>query len=176
MFRSKAIFLLTILAAGCGPKVETVAVNSNAANAPMRAEKLQTVTAHSTEGQQPPVMPAGETTTPTSGGGKWSQSGDPIDTAKLDAAIASADKAAKAKPGDETAKKAAAEAYFNRGVALTDARQYASALGDYRRALKYDPTDEDSKKWIDQITGIYEMLKKQPPAEGEEPPPLPFKK
>ena len=174
MVRSKAIFLLTILAAGCGPKVETVAVNSNAANAPMRAEKLQTVTAHSTEGQQPPAMP--NSAEPAPGGSKWTQSGDPIDTAKLDAAIASAEKEAKAKPGDEAAKKAAAEAYFNRGVALTDARQYASALGDYRRALKYDPADEDSKKWIEQITGIYQMLKKSPPAEGEEPPPLPFKK
>ena len=158
----------------CGPKIEPVAQNTNAANAPMRAEKLQTVTAHSTEGQQPPAMPAGDA--PATGGGKWTQSGDPIDTAKLDAAIESAEKAVKAKPSDESAKKAAAEAYFNRGVALTDARQYASALGDYRHALKYDPTDEDSKKWIEQITGIYQMLKKQPPAEGEEPPPLKLKK
>jgi tetratricopeptide (TPR) repeat protein len=168
------VALLTIT--GCGPKVETVQVNvnSNSANAPMRAEKLQTVTAHSTEGQQPPVMPAGETT-PAAGGSKWSQSGEPIDTSKLDAAIAAAEKTVKAKP-DDAAKKAAAEAYFNRGVALTDARQYAAALGDYRKAVKYDPTDEDSKNWIGQITSIYQMLKKQPPAEGEEPPPLPFKK
>jgi hypothetical protein len=42
--------------------------------------------------------------------------------------------------------------------------------------LKYDPNDEDSKKWIDQIVGIYSMLKKQAPAEGQEPAPLPFKK
>jgi len=165
---------MTVMIAACGPKIEPVAQNSNAANAPMRAEKLQTVTAHSTEGQQPPAMPAGDA--PANGGGKWTQSGDPIDTAKLDEAIAAAEKSVKAKPGDDAAKKAAAQAYFNRGVALTDARQYASALGDYRRALKDDPADEDSKKWIDQITGIYQMLKKTPPAEGEEPPPLPFKK
>ena len=36
--------------------------------------------------------------------------------------------------------------------------------------------DEESKKWVDQILGIYQMLKKEAPKEGEEPPPLPFKK
>jgi len=166
--------LLVVSSLACGPKVEPVVQNTNSASQPMRAEKLQTVTAHSTEGKQPPAMAPAEGS--SSGGSKWSQSGEPIDTAKLDAAIASAEKAAKAAPGDEGAQKAAAEAYFNRGMALTDARQYAAALGDYRRALKYDPNDEDSKKWIDQIVGIYSMLKKQAPAEGQEPAPLPFKK
>ena len=89
--------------------------------------------------------------------------------------IAEAEKALKAKPNDEAAKKTLAQAYFDRGAALTEARQYASALGDYRRALKYDPTHEESKKWIDQIINIYSMLKKEYPKEGEEPPPLPWK-
>ena len=82
----------------------------------------------------------------------------------------------KAQPDDQTAKQALAQAYFERGSALTQARQYASAIGDYRRALKYDPDHADSKKWIEQIVGIYQMLKKEAPAEGEEPPPLPYKK
>jgi tetratricopeptide (TPR) repeat protein len=161
----------------CGPKTENVnvSVNANSAAAPARSEKLQTVTAHSTENQQPPAMADQSAAAAPGGGGKWSQSGEPIDTSKLDLEIANAEKAVKSKPGDEGAKREAAQAYFNRGVALTDARQYASALGDYRKALKYDPNDEDSKKWIDQITGIYQMLKKQPPAEGEEPPPLKVK-
>ena len=82
----------------------------------------------------------------------------------------------KSKPDDAAAKKLLSEAYYDRGDALTKARQYASALGDYRRALKYDPENQEAKDWIGQIVNIYKMLKKDPPKEGEEPPPLPFKK
>jgi hypothetical protein len=60
-------------------------------------------------------------------------------------------------------------------VALTDARQYASALGDYRRVLKYDPNNSEAKNWIEQIIGIYDSLGRESPKEGDEPPPLPFK-
>ena len=156
--------------AGCnsGPKV-VEQQNTNAVNAPQRAEKLQTTTAHTIENR-----PAPGANTPS--GGKWSASGDPIDASKFDSKIAEAEKNLKTKPSDESAKKALAEAYFERGFALTEARQYASALGDYRRTLKLDPSNEDAKKWIDQIIGIYGMLKKEYPKEGEEPTPLPFKK
>lgn len=105
-----------------------------------------------------------------------SPGGDPIDTAKFDAEIAKAEKDLKSKPSDQAIKKVVAEAYFNRAVALTDARQYASALGDYRRAVKYNPDYEEAKTWISQITTIYKSLKKDAPEEGKEPPPLPFKK
>ena len=108
--------------------------------------------------------------------GKWSASGDPIDTTKFDKAIADAENNQKPTPADSAARTELAQAYFERGFALTEARQYASALGDYRRALKLDPNHEESKKWMDQIISIYSMLKKEPPKEGEEPPPLPFKK
>ncbi len=135
----------------------------------MRAEKLQDTAVHTTENQTP--KPSN-----SSSGGKFSASGDPIDTEKFDKAIADAEKASKTKPADEAAKKAAAQAYFDRGFALTEARQYAAALGDYRAALKYDPDHEESKKWIDQIVSIYAMLKKEPPKPGEEPKPLPMPK
>ena len=137
---------------------------------PASNDRTQSVLAHSGENQ--PTRPMGE----NSSGGKRPQTGDPIDTKVYDGAISAAEKNVKAKPADEGAKKAAAQAYFERGVALTEARQYATALGDYRRALKYDPDHEESKKWIDQIVGIYSMLKKDPPKEGEEPPPLPLQK
>ena len=107
---------------------------------------------------------------------KWTQSGTPIDVSSFDTEIAQAEKDLKAKPKDETAKKAIAEAYLKRGIALTEARQYASALGDYRRVLKYDANNEEAKKWIEQIIGIYDSINKDFPKEGEEPPPLPFKK
>lgn len=123
--------------------------------------------AHTTENQ-----PAANPNAP----GKFAQGGEPIDTAKFDGVIAEAEKALKSKPNDAAAKTALADAYFDRGFALTEARQYAAALGDYRKALKVVPDHEESKKWIDQIVSIYQMLNKAAPKEGEEPPPLPFKK
>jgi tetratricopeptide (TPR) repeat protein len=150
-----------------------VAVNNAApANQTNRAERPQTAIAHTTEGMPAQQAPQGNAPS----GGKWSQSGEPIDTARFDGVIAEAERAVKAKPNDEAAKKTLSQAYFDRADALTQARQYASALGDYRRALKADPTNEDAKKWIDQIIGIYDMLKKDYPPEGQEPPPLPYDK
>ena len=77
---------------------------------------------------------------------------------------------------DEKTKQALSIAYFKRAMALTDARQYASALGDYRRAVKYDPSNTEAKDWIQQIISIYDTINRESPKEGEEPPPLPFTK
>ena len=162
-----AAFFLSLSFIACNSAPRPIA-NANS-DRPVRSGQMQNVTAHTTENQTP--KPAN-----SNGGAKWSQSGDPIDTSKFDTAIAAAEKDLKAKPADDSAKKALAQALFERGFALTEARQYASAIGDYRRALKHDPNHEESKKWIDQIVSIYQMLKKEAPKEGEEPPPLPFKK
>lgn len=107
---------------------------------------------------------------------KWSRSGNPIDTSKFDEAIVKAESVVKTKPNDENAKKAIANAFYARGFALTQARQYAAAIGDYRKALRYVPDHEESRKWIKQITIIYESLNKEIPPKGEEPAPLEFKK
>ena len=160
--------IVTLLLAGCTSNQPVVVQNTNTAATP--AERPQTVTAHTTEGRPPMSNSSGQSS------GKWTASGDPIDTAKFDGTIAEAEKAVKNKPNDEQVKKTLAQAYFDRGFALTEARQYAAATGDFRRALKMDPTHEESKKWLNQIVSIYSMLKKEPPKEGEEPPPLPFKK
>jgi tetratricopeptide (TPR) repeat protein len=130
---------------------------------------MQSTAVHTTENGPAPTPAADGSPT------KWTQSGNPIDTAKFDGMIDVTQKALKAKPADESTKNSAAQAYFDRGFALTEARQYASALGDYRKALKIDPNHEESKKWIEQIIGIYSMMKKDYPKEGEEPPALPFK-
>lgn len=107
---------------------------------------------------------------------KWTQSGDPIDTTKFDEAITKAETALKASPKDAELKSVAAEAYYLRGFALTEARQYAAAIGDYRKSLKHMPDHKGSKKWVSQITMIYKSLNREVPAEGEEPAPLEFKK
>lgn len=106
---------------------------------------------------------------------KWSRSGDPIDTAKFDAGIEKATADLKAK-SDDAAEKALGTAYFERGVALTAARQYASAIGDFRKAVKYDSANEDAKQQIALITSIYNSMNIEVPAEGEEPAALEFKK
>ncbi|MEO7674086.1 MAG: hypothetical protein ABIU09_08435, partial [Pyrinomonadaceae bacterium] len=165
--------LLAGFAVGCSSSAHQAENSSNSAASPQRSEKLQTTTAHTTENQ--PQKMDNSNSVPGSNS-KWSQGGEAIETAKFDGVIAAAEKVVKTKPADSEAKKILAQAYFDRGFALTEARQYASALGDYRHALKNDSDHEDSKKWIDQIISIYSMLKKEYPKEGEEPTALPFKK
>jgi tetratricopeptide (TPR) repeat protein len=156
------------LLSACMNTPQPIVQNTNSAPA---NERPQTAIAHGPSERQP--TPASNS---TGGGSKWTQSGDPIDTAKFDADIAKAEKSFADKPSDAAAKKALAEAYLARANALTGARQYASALGDYRRTLKHDPTNAEAKEWVDQITSIYASINRSAPKEGEEPPPLPFKK
>ena len=106
---------------------------------------------------------------------KWTQSGNPIDTAQLDSAITKAKSAFESSKGSAAKRSALVDAYIARGNALTEARQYASALGDFRRAIKLDPSNVEAKKWVDEIVMIYNSLNREFPKEGEEPPPLPFK-
>ena len=172
----KTLIALTCLAfAACNSSAPTPVANSNAnasADRPMRSGQMQqqNTIAHTTENQPPRA--SNSAAAPKSAGG------EPIDTAKFDGVIAEAEKTVKSKPNDEQAKKTLAQAYFDRAFALTQppARQYAAALGDYRRAIKLDPAHEESKQWIDQISTIFRSLGKEPPKEGEEPAPLPFKK
>lgn len=170
MIKSLPFLALCLLIGGCAREPERTTANTQPER-PMRTERMRATTAHTTENEQPAAAP---NSAPS--GSKWSQSGDPIDTSALDGAIAAAEKDLKVRAGEDAAKKTLADAYYRRGFALTEARQYASALGDYRRALKYDPGHEDAQKWIDQIVMIYSSMKKEYPKEGEEPPPLPFKK
>ena len=68
----------------------------------------------------------------------------------------------------------AAKAYLARGNALTQARQYRAALGDYRRALRYDPDNDEARQWAATITGILQQMGREVPTEGNEPAPLPL--
>jgi tetratricopeptide (TPR) repeat protein len=162
LLRAGFCTVLALSALGCMNTPQPIAQNSNAAGP--ANERKQTAIAHGPSERQP--SPASNS---TGGGSKWTQSGDPIDTASLDAAI---EKALKTPDN----KKALAEAYLARANALTAARQYASALGDYRRTLKHDPANAEAKEWVDQITNIYASINRESPKEGEEPAPLPFKK
>jgi len=165
------IVIITVcFVVGCTETPKPVAQNTAPPATANRPERPQTAIAHASESEKPTQ------TAPSGGQSKWTQSGDPIDTAKMDAAIKAAEKALAAKPADAAAKKALADAYFDRASALTEARQYASALGDYRKTIKNDPSNAEAKQWIDQIVNIYASINRASPAEGEEPPPMEFKK
>lgn len=116
-----------------------------------------------------PSPPARATALPTAAPPNM---GEPIDTSKHNAEIARLEKQAQKSPGDETTRTALAQAYLGRANALKDARQYRVALGDYRRALRYDPDNEEAQQMAAVIVGILKEMNREVPAEGEEPAPL----
>jgi tetratricopeptide (TPR) repeat protein len=99
--------------------------------------------------------------------------GDYIDTSEYDAKIKRLEEQVKQKPKDEASRKQLAQSYLERGNALTQARQYQSALGDFRRTMRYDPNNEEARYWADTIIGILKQMNRPVPEEGAEPPPLP---
>jgi predicted component of type VI protein secretion system len=110
---------------------------------------------------------------PPAGG---SPNAQPVDVSAMNAEIEKAEKKHQKDPKDAQAKKDLAHAYFVRGFALTEAAQYRAALGDFRRGLKLDPTDQEAKNMHDQIISIAAGMGRELPKEGEEPTPLPFNK
>jgi tetratricopeptide (TPR) repeat protein len=98
--------------------------------------------------------------------------GEFIETSAYDARIKRFEEQLKKKPNDEGARKLLAHAYLERGNALTQARQYGAALGDFRRTLAYDPNNEEARYWSDTITGIFNQMQRPVPTAGAEPTPL----
>lgn len=172
------IFCGSLLFIGCADTAPKVSDKPIEETRTVSEKEKETVAAHSVdkEAELTNTAPPLPEVTTSDDKTKWTRSGDPIDTSKFDEAITKTEAALKAKPQDATAKTAAAQALYDRGFALTQARQYAAAIGDYRRAMKYVPDHKESKKWIDQITLIYKSLNREIPAIGEEPEPLEFKK
>lgn len=150
---------LTILVCGaCGGT--SPAANQGTANA-----GAQTAAA-SSPSPTTPIAPAPASSTAPG-------TGEAIDTSKYDEEIKRLEKQAEMRPGDD-ARLALAKAYLARGNALTQAKQYRAALGDYRRALRYDPDNEEARQWAATITGILQQMGREVPTEGNEPAPLPM--
>jgi tetratricopeptide (TPR) repeat protein len=101
--------------------------------------------------------------------------GQAIDTSKYDAEIERLQKQLEKKSGGDADRAALAHAYLDRANALTKAKQYRAALGDYRRTLKYDPSNEEAKNMGGTIVSILQQMGRDVPQEGAEPSPLPFK-
>jgi hypothetical protein len=93
-----------------------------------------------------------------------------IDTAALDAKIEKAE--AKAKSGAQADKLAAAAALVERANVYRDAGQpslYRFALGDYRRALRYQPDNAEAREKMNEIVSIYQSMGRPVPENGNEP-------
>lgn len=99
-----------------------------------------------------------------------------VDVEQMTADIEKAEKSYKQNPKDEKAKEELAKAYFTRAFALTDAAQYRAALGDFRKGLKLNPNDEEAQNMHNEIIRIFASINRDPPKEGEEPPPMPIEK
>lgn len=92
-------------------------------------------------------------------------------TPELDAKIEKAEARAKAAGATASDKKALAEAYFERADTYRGAgvpELYKFALGDYRRGLRYDPSDADAKAKMEEIVRIYQGLNRPIPPNGLE--------
>jgi hypothetical protein len=122
----------------------------------------------------PASTPPATTTAPSPANSSASGGGEAIDTSRYDEEIKRLEKQAEKRPTDESARLDLARAYLARGNALTGARQYRAALGDYRRALRYDPDNDEAREWAATIVGILQQMGRDVPTEGNEPPPLPM--
>ncbi len=177
----KKIVILSLSAlifAACGGEANRQTVNTSVAPPPAPASQSNTnggvsnsgnslvVSSHSTD--RTASNPANEQSSSLSPMSK------PVDVSEMTAKIEKADKEYKANSSDDK-KKALAAAYFERAFALTKAAQYRAALGDFRKGLKLNPDDKEAQSMHDQIIDIFKSMNREPPKEGEEPPPAPIK-
>lgn len=159
-----------LTACGNNPPASTARQNSNssASNAQTASStndsssNVGVVSSHGTGGN------TASTGTSTAG----SSTKPPVETPELDAKIQKAEAKAKATGASDADKKAAARAYFDRADFFRDQGQpvlYKFALADYRRGLRYDPTDSDARKKMDEIVSIYQQMGRPVPDLGNEP-------
>ena len=164
------ISIFTFANLACTNSSQPVAnTNTNVSTNAKKADDA-TVSSHSAE------KPTSATSTNSASTSSSSPMAKAVDVTAMTAKIDKADKDFKAKPKDEKAKQALATAYFERAFALTEAAQYKSALGDFRKGLKLNPDDKEAKAMHDQIITIFKSIGREPPKEGEEPPAMPVSK
>jgi len=95
-----------------------------------------------------------------------------LDTAQLDKQVEQAEAKAKATAATQADKRAAAGAYLERGNVFYNAGNpslYKYALRDFRRALRYDPSNTEARQKQQQITEIYQSMGRPVPDLGNEP-------
>lgn len=165
-----SLSLLALFVSACGNQTPTTTERAQQNNVNVAINKTDnslTVSAHSQNKTQTASVPAKpENASPMARA---------VDVAKLTEDIEKAKAAYDKNQKSDEAKKALAKAYFDRAFILTDAAQYRAAMGDFRKGLKLDPGDDKAQKMYDEIIRIFESIGREPPKEGEEPPPMPIK-
>jgi hypothetical protein len=157
-----------LFASGCGTPSATNNSNTNSAatsNQSSRASNTGLPPVSSAHGDNVIPPPANAPAAATSSSAKPG-----IDTAVLDTKIERAE--AKAKSGNQADKLAAAAALVERANVYRDAGQpalYKFALGDYRRALRYQPDNAEARAKMNEIVGIYQSMGRPVPENGNEP-------
>lgn len=164
----------SLILTACGEATQST-INTNTVPPPttQNSSNSLVVSSHSTTQTTPPNVSNSANSNQSSSTSPMSK---PVDVSELTAKIEKAEKEYKANPNDSKAKENLATAYFDRAFVLTKAAQYRAALGDFRKGLKLNPNDKEAKQMHDQIIDIFESIGREPPKEGEEPTPLPFKK
>lgn len=168
--------IFSLLALGCGgggerPAAPAEETGKTDAAAERKTDDRLTVASHSAE-KSPPARPGADPARKNAPR-RSSPMERAVDVSKETDVIEKARAEYKKKPDDSAAREMLAAAYFERAFALTKAAQYRAALGDFRKGLKLDPDDEPARKMHDEIIRIFRSIGRQPPKEGEEPPPLP---
>lgn len=165
--------LTSLISIGCGSPAQQQTAAPPNANTPLKSGDSAIVSSHSTDAGKPVSSSPPLSSNKPASASTESPMARTIDVAAMTADIERAEAEYKKNP---KVKEDLAKAYFVRATALTDAAQYRAALGDYRKGLKLDPTDEAAKKMHDQILSIFKQIGREPPKEGDEPSPLPFVK
>ncbi len=152
------------LSAACGapgPTAKSVSTNSQASN-------TQTSIAHGTNTSTDAGVASSHGGAAPSGAPATKP---PVETPEMDAKIEKAEAKAKAAGASDADKKAAARAYFERADFFRGEGSpvlYKFALADYRRGLRYDPTNEDARGKMDEIISIYKGMGRPVPELGNE--------
>jgi hypothetical protein len=152
-------------AAACNPAAttdNTTVTASNASTAPQPPAQTTGVPPISSAHGGGATQPAVSSTTEQPEG---------VDTKALDEKIEKLEGKVKASGASAADKKALANAYLDRANIYRDAgspRLYKFALGDYRRVLRYDPTNAEAKNKMDEIISIYNSMGRPVPTNGLE--------
>ena len=96
---------------------------------------------------------------------------DGFDLSMLDRKILEAVTKANEKGASTSDKEAAAVAYIQRANFFYNAGRptlYKLAVGDFRRALRFQPGLAEAQEKLDQIVDIYKSLERSPPANGSD--------
>jgi hypothetical protein len=168
-----ALLLATSFICACDPARQNTSADNASNTQPAKAPASMS----SPGSESNPATATGELPVATGHGSAAPQAAAPsgpggtVDTSAYDAKIKQAEAKAKSSTATDADKKAAAAAYLERANVYYTAGQpslYKFALGDFRIALKYDPSNDEARAKLDQIVSIYQSMGRPVPSNGLE--------